>query len=145
MSLDQYNNLMSNILNQRCALAKLRAELKEREGRLCRQCKRFGHLTWKCRSGKEKAKKMNSQNKFEVLKSQVMQCGVREIRWQKVVKERVKYFRYGEKGHKTWEYTKMKEKKREEAGPPRDVWEKLKEHCGTRGLPLQGAVMSMER
>ena len=31
MSLEQYNNLMSNMLNQRQALAKLRAELEGRE------------------------------------------------------------------------------------------------------------------
>jgi len=36
MSLDQYNNLMSNMLNQRYALAKLRAELERREERICR-------------------------------------------------------------------------------------------------------------
>ena len=33
MSLQQFNNLMSNMLNQQCALAKLRAELEERVGR----------------------------------------------------------------------------------------------------------------
>ena len=36
MSLDQYNKLMSDILNERRALAKLRAELEGREGKLCR-------------------------------------------------------------------------------------------------------------
>jgi len=36
MSLDQYNKLMNNILNERQALAKLRAELEGREGRMCR-------------------------------------------------------------------------------------------------------------
>jgi len=36
MSLEQYNNLMSNMLNQRHALAKIRAELEGREGKLCR-------------------------------------------------------------------------------------------------------------
>jgi len=44
MLLDQYNNLMSDMLNQRCTLAKLRAELEGREGRLYRQCGKFGHL-----------------------------------------------------------------------------------------------------
>jgi len=53
MSLDQYNQLMSNMLNKRCALTKLRAELEGREGRICRQCNKFEHLTWKCRSGEE--------------------------------------------------------------------------------------------
>jgi len=26
----------------------------------------------------------------------------------------------------------------------RKVWEKMKEHCGAKGLPPRGAVMSME-
>jgi len=45
MSLDQYNKLISDMLNKRHALAKLRAELEEREERLYRHCGRFGHLT----------------------------------------------------------------------------------------------------
>jgi len=44
MSLDQYNKLMSNMLNERYALAKLRAELEGREKRIYRRCGRFGHL-----------------------------------------------------------------------------------------------------
>jgi len=36
MSLEQYNKLMSDMLNERHALAKLRAELKGREEKLCR-------------------------------------------------------------------------------------------------------------
>jgi len=80
MSLEQYNNLMSNMLNARCALAKLRAGLERREGRLCRHCRRFGHVAQKYRSEKEETKKTKPQNRFKVLKSQVMQCGVREVR-----------------------------------------------------------------
>jgi len=34
MSLEQYNSLMGSILNQRHTLAKLRAEIEEREGRV---------------------------------------------------------------------------------------------------------------
>jgi len=41
MSLDQYKNLMSSMLNQRQALAKLKAELEGREERMCGK---FGHL-----------------------------------------------------------------------------------------------------
>ena len=44
MSQTQYNHLMSNLLNERHALAKLRAELEERRGKLCRCCKKFGYL-----------------------------------------------------------------------------------------------------
>jgi len=44
MSLEQYNKLMSKILNKKHVLTKLRAELEERERRLCRCCGRFRHL-----------------------------------------------------------------------------------------------------
>jgi len=44
MSLDQYNQLISDMLNERRALAKSRIELKERGGRLCRHCGKFGHI-----------------------------------------------------------------------------------------------------
>jgi len=63
---------MSNMLNQRCALTKLRVELEGREGRMCRQCGKFGHLTWNCKSGEEQRKKTVAANRFEALGSQVM-------------------------------------------------------------------------
>jgi len=67
---------MSRMLNQKKALAKLRAEL---EGRKCWGYKKFGHLACNCRNKRrgEKGKPI-SQNKFEVLASRVMQCRVRE-------------------------------------------------------------------
>jgi len=60
------------MLNERHALAKLRVELEGRERRLCSHCRRFGHVAQKYRSEKEEMKKAKSQNKFEVLKSQVI-------------------------------------------------------------------------
>jgi len=64
------------MLNQRQALAKLRAELEGRERRLYRQYGWFGHLAQNCSSGKEQKEKRVAGNKFKVLKSKVMQCGI---------------------------------------------------------------------
>ena len=79
-----------------------------------------------------------------MLKSRVMQCGVREVRRQEVVRNEVKCFKCGEKGHKKWECPRKRESEREEAIPPREVWEKVKLHSRTKGLPPRGAQMSME-
>jgi len=142
MSLEVYNQLMSDMLNQRRALAKLRAELEGREGRICRRCGKFGHLVRNCRSGKEQKTGKMVENRFEVLKSHVMQCGVREVRRQEIVKEEVKCFGCGEKGYKKWKCPRRR--KQEETVPPHEVWEKVKEHSRTKGLPPKGAVMCME-
>ena len=72
MSLEQYNKLMSNMLNKRCALTKLRTELEGREERICRRCGRFRHLVWKCRNGEEQKKRTVVGNRFEVLRSRVI-------------------------------------------------------------------------
>jgi len=121
MSLEVYNQLMSDMLNQRHTLAKLRAELEGREGRIYRKYGRFRHLAWRCRNGEELKKKTVGGNKFEVLASRVMQCGVREVRRQEIVREEVKCFGCGKKGHKKWECPNMRKRKQEEAVPPRKV------------------------
>jgi len=70
---------MSNLLNQKHALAKLKAELKGRRERICQCYRRFGHLAHNCRTkNKEKKRKSILQDRFEVIASRVMQCGVKE-------------------------------------------------------------------
>jgi len=136
MSLDQYNKLMSNMLNERHALTKLRAELEGRKGRICRKCRRFGHLAQKCRSGEERKKKKVVTNRFEALGSRVIQCGVREVRRQEVVRNVVKCFGCGKEGHKKWECSRKEERsKSEEAASIREVWKKVKLHSHAKGLP----------
>ena len=96
MFLEQYNSLISKILNQQHALAKLRAEIEGREGRVYWRCKKFRHLACNCRNKKGEEKgRLIPQNKFEVIASRVMQCGVREevkVRRQEIM-EKVKCFR----------------------------------------------------
>ena len=79
MSLTQYNKFMSSMLNQKHALTKLRAELEKSKRKMCWCYKKFGHLAQNCKNkeGEEKGK-LIPQNKFEVLASRVMRCGVRE-------------------------------------------------------------------
>jgi len=70
MSQKQYNALLSNLLKEKCALAKLRVELEGKKGKLCQSCRGFGHLARNCRNRKEEEKGAKTpQNKFEVLRS----------------------------------------------------------------------------
>jgi len=84
---------MSNLLNQKHALAKLKIELEGRRERICQCCRRFGHLVCNYRNkNKEEKGKSILQNRFEVIVSRVMQCGVKEkveIRKQETVEEGV--------------------------------------------------------
>ena len=97
MSQSQYNSLMSSLLNQKCAFAKLRAKLEGERKRMYQCCKKFRYLAHNCRNKKKEVKgKQISQNKFEVIVSRVMQYRVREevkVERQEMVKE-VKCFRY---------------------------------------------------
>jgi len=68
---------MSNMLNQKRALTKLRVELERRKGKMCFSCKRFRHLACNCRNKEKEGKRMLvPQNRFEVLSSRVMRCGI---------------------------------------------------------------------
>jgi len=122
---------MSNLLNKKCALTKLRAELEGRRGKLCRCCKRLGYLAHNCKNRKEKEKgTVIPQNKFEILKSRVMQCGVekRTIRRQKIVV--VKCYKCGEKGHKCREYLLWEKKRVALKGCKREL------HTGTNKIMM---------
>jgi len=105
MSQEQYNTLLSNLLKEKHALAKLREELEGKKGRLCRSCRGFRHLARNCKNkNKEEKGATMPQNKFKILSSRVMQCGVEEktIRSMRIVG--VKCFKCGEKEHKCREY-----------------------------------------
>ena len=117
MSQEQYNSLMSALLKEKRALTKLREEIEGRKGKLCRSCKGFRHLARNCRNRKEGEKGVEMpQNKFEVLKSRVMQCGVegKIIRSVKVV---VECFKCGKEGHKCRECPQWERKEKRVARP----------------------------
>jgi len=118
MSQEQYNALLSNLLREKRALAKLRVELEGRKGKLCRSCRGFGHLAQNCRNRKEEEKGAEMpQNKFEVLRSRVMQCGVEErvVRSTRTIV--VRYFKCGEEGHKCRECPQWEKKVKRMACP----------------------------
>ena len=101
MSQTLYNTLMSNLLNEKHTLAKLRAELEGRRGKLCQYCKGFKYLARNCGNKRREEKRtIVPQNKFKVLKSRAMQCGVEESMIRRVEVVEVECFKCGEKGHK---------------------------------------------
>jgi len=50
MSQQQYNNLMGTMLKEKHTLAKLRAELEEKKGKICFEYKKFRYLARNCRN-----------------------------------------------------------------------------------------------
>ena len=83
---------MGSMLNQWCTLAKLRAEIEGRKERVCWGCRKFGHLAHNCRNMREAKGRLVPQNRFEVIASRVIQCGVREeakVRRQETVEKGV--------------------------------------------------------
>jgi len=147
MSQEQYNNLLSSLLKEKRALVKLRVELEGRKGKLCRSYKGFGHLARNCRNRKEGEKRVEMpQNKFEVLRSKVMQCGVEEKVVRSMRTAVVKCFRCGEEGHKC----RMCPKREKRVARPREG----KAHQGERRLrrveedeaarPVQGKAQQKE-
>jgi len=105
---------MSSLLKEKYALTKLREELEGREGKLCRSCKGFGHLVQNCRNKRgEKRRTIVSQNKFEILKSRVMQCGVSKKSIRRVGVVEVECYKCGGMRHKCREYLLWKKAKEE--------------------------------
>jgi len=121
---------MSNLLNKKHTLAKLRAELEGRKGKLCRGCKKFRHLVQNCRNKRREEKgTIVPQNKFEVLKSRVMQCGEGERTIRQMGVAEVECFECREKGHKyrecpVWIRRKNKERAARVARPQKAQQEK---------------------
>jgi len=121
---------MSSLLKEKYTLAKLRKELEGRKGKLCRSCKGFGHLVQNCRNrkGEEKEAEM-PQNKFKVLKSRVIQCGIEERTVRSMRMVVVKCFKCGEEGHKCRECPLWERKVKRVARP-----KERKAHQGERRL-----------
>jgi len=94
----------------------------------CWNCKGFGHLAHNCRNRKKEKKGMAIlQNKFEVLKSRVMQCGVKEKTIRRQEAAVVECFKYEEEGHKCRECPLWRKKKRVEEKPVHPVKGKVQE------------------
>jgi len=92
---------MSNLLKEKCSLTKLQEKLKGRKGKLCRCCKGFRHLAQNYRNRKEgEEEAVVPQNKFEVLRSRIIQCGEEERMIRRVGVVEVECFKCGKKGHK---------------------------------------------
>jgi len=53
---------MSNLLKEKCSLAKLREELEGRRGKLYLSCKGFRHLAHNCRNKREEEREGDSHS-----------------------------------------------------------------------------------
>ena len=146
------------MLNQQHTLTKLRAEIEGREERMCQKCRKFRHLAHNYRNKKKETKgKLIPQNKFKVIVSRVMQCGVKEevkVRRQEIVEEEIQCFRYWEVEYHKQKYPNIKvEKKRgseevvhavspqkaqQEEKPVCSLQRKVQNYCGKRGIPSRG-------
>jgi len=64
MSQQQYNQLLSNLLEEKQALTSLRAQLEGKKECVCWECRRFMYLACNCRIKKkeEKEKRGKPQN-----------------------------------------------------------------------------------
>ena len=82
---------------------------------MCWECRKFRHLAYNYRNKKEKTKgKLIPQNRFEVIVSKVIQCGVKEevkVRKQEIVEEGIQCFRYWEVEYYKQEYLSIKVEK----------------------------------
>jgi len=76
---------MSNLLKEKCALTSLRAKLEGKRERECWKCRGFRHQAQHCRKEEKEKRKLTPQNKFEILASRVIRCGV-ELRRREVEK-----------------------------------------------------------
>ena len=141
MFLEYHNSLISRMLNQQHALAKLRAEIEEKKKRICWRYKRFRHLVhnYRNKTGEAKGKPI-PQNKFEVIASRVMQYGVKEkveIKQQERVKE-VKCFQCQGQDTISGSIQILKLKGRERKKKKWHVWPDHKKHSkkGSRCIPI---------
>jgi len=81
---------MSNLLKEKYALALLKAKLKEKQEKECWKYRGFGHQAQHCRREEKEKRKLTPQNKFEILASRVMKCGV-ELRRQEMREEKWRF------------------------------------------------------
>jgi len=141
----------------------IRGEIEGREGRVYWGYRKFGHLACNCRNKKEEEKgKPIPQNRFEVIASRIMQCGVRgevKVRKQETVEEGVQCFRCQRIGHYKWECPNIKEeKKRRSKEAVHTVslqkaqqvgklvhpnWEKAQEYCGVENVPEDAQLLEL--